>query len=38
MAQEIYIIDDDSSSLPIFKELFSFKIVGDTKTMYGGPK
>lgn len=24
--------------LPIFKELFSFKIVGDTKTMYGGPK
>ena len=24
--------------LPIFKELFSFKIVADTKTMYGGPQ
>ena len=24
--------------LPIFKELFNFRVVGDTKTMYGGPR
>ena len=32
MVQEIYIIDDDESSLPIFKELFKadqeFKFIG----------
>ena len=32
MAQDIYVIDDDESSIPIFKELFrndkEFKFIG----------